>query len=41
VIMDNCHKVPILIVDDRPENLISLEAILNDMELDCDGSVRQ
>jgi C4-dicarboxylate-specific signal transduction histidine kinase len=32
--MENCHKVPILLVDDRPENLTSLEALLNDMELD-------
>src|ERR1035437_4496169 len=27
-------KIPVLIVDDRPENLISMEALLNDMGLD-------
>jgi len=27
-------KIPVLIVDDRPENLISIEALLNDMGLD-------
>jgi C4-dicarboxylate-specific signal transduction histidine kinase len=32
--MDNCQIVPILIVDDRPENLTSLEALLSDMELE-------
>jgi len=32
--MECYRKIPVLIVDDRPENLTSLEAILNDMELD-------
>jgi PAS domain S-box-containing protein len=32
--MPNYNKIPVLIVDDRPENLISLEALLCDMELD-------
>jgi len=32
--MDIRPKIPVLLVDDRPENLTSLEAILGDMELD-------
>ena len=32
--MPNNHKIPVLIVDDRPENLASLEALLGDMELE-------
>ena len=32
--MPSNHKIPVLIVDDRPENLASLEALLSDMELE-------
>ena len=32
--MPNHGKIPVLIVDDRPENLTSLEALLGDMGLD-------
>jgi C4-dicarboxylate-specific signal transduction histidine kinase len=32
--MKSTDKIPVLIVDDRPENLTSLEALLGDMELD-------
>jgi C4-dicarboxylate-specific signal transduction histidine kinase len=32
--MDVRHRIPVLLVDDRSENLTSLEAILGDMELD-------
>ena len=32
--MVNYSKTPVLIVDDRPENLTSMEAILGDMEID-------
>jgi CheY-like chemotaxis protein len=32
--MSSNIKIPVLIVDDRPENLISLEALLDDMGLD-------
>jgi PAS domain S-box-containing protein len=32
--MSHNLKIPVLIVDDRPENLISLEALLDDMGLD-------
>ena len=32
--MSNNIKIPVLIVDDRPENLIAMEALLEDMGLD-------
>jgi C4-dicarboxylate-specific signal transduction histidine kinase len=32
--MKSTDKIPVLIVDDRPENLSSLEALLGDMELE-------
>jgi PAS domain S-box-containing protein len=32
--MSSSIKIPVLIVDDRPENLSSMEALLNDMGLD-------
>ena len=32
--MSDYRKIPVLIVDDRPENLTSMETLLNDMELD-------
>lgn len=34
--MSSPNKTPLLLVDDRPENLIALEALLDDMGLDLD-----
>ncbi|MES2050273.1 MAG: ATP-binding protein [Pseudomonadota bacterium] len=34
--MLNDKKIPILLVDDRPENLLALEALLNDMKLNLE-----
>lgn len=32
--MKNHEKIPVLLVDDRPENLTSLEVVLDGMNLD-------
>ncbi len=34
--MTRLHPIPLLLVDDRPENLIALEALLSEMGLDLD-----